>query len=97
MGKWKAAVSVKQRVRKKRYWRMMGWVARKVEKGGLLDWPGRGWGLDWWAEGETRLELPEVVLLDVKLRGAGDKGGVSDCARDDGDGEVAFSIRAHVR
>ena len=31
MGRWKEAVSIAQRARKKRYWRRMGWDARAFE------------------------------------------------------------------
>ena len=68
IGRWKEAVSIAQRARKKRYWRRMGWEASALEGlSGLLLFDGApGW----------------VVVL-VRPEGKGG-GGVSGRAGDEG-------------
>ena len=87
IGRWKASVSAKQRNRKKRYCRIIGWVVRKAEKGILVvseDVESR------------REEVPEAVLFEFRLdEGVVERGSAEESVFEDG--AVAFSMRAHVR
>jgi len=60
MGRWKEAVSIAQRARKKRYWIRIGWVERRFV--------GR-------VEGGVEVVVVVVVVLDVvRLDGKGGRG-----------------------
>ena len=60
MGRWKEAVSIAQRARKKRYWIRIGWVERMFV--------GR-------VEGGVEVVVVVVVVLDVvRLDGKGGRG-----------------------
>jgi hypothetical protein len=82
IGRWKEAVSIAQRARKKRYCRRMGWVERRLV--------GR-----FSVEGDAVDDrvLLMLALVAVRLDGNGG-GGVRGRAGDEG---VAFSMRAQVR
>ena len=86
MGRWKASVSAKQRKRKKRYCRMMGWVVRKFEKGVVELFVGSA----------RRAEEPEAVSLEVRFVDALERSGKgAEFVVEEA--PVAFSIRAQVR
>lgn len=81
IGRWKEAVSIAQRARKKRYCRRMGWVERRfvgrVEVVGFED---------------DKVAL--LALVVVRLDGKGGGGVRGRAGEDEG---VAFSMRAQVR
>ena len=81
IGRWKDAVSIVQRARKKRYCRRMGWVERRfvgrVEVVGFED---------------DKVAL--LALVVVRLDGKGGGGVRGRAGEDEG---VAFSMRAQVR
>jgi hypothetical protein len=81
IGRWKEAVSIAQRARKKRYCRRMGWVERRLV--GRVEVEA--------IEGDKVLLL---ALVAVRLDGKGGGGVRGRAGEDDG---VAFSMRAQVR
>lgn len=76
-----------QSKRKKKYWRMIGWLERKVEKGSLeSDGPL-----------SNRDEFPEIVPSLVMFVASGLRGSGRGGEREALPPPVAFSIRAHVK
>jgi hypothetical protein len=83
IGRWKDAVSIAQRARKKRYCRRMGWVERRFV--------GR-------VEAVVEIEVDGKVVLLVLVAVRLDTKGGGGVSGSDGDDEgVAFSMRAQVR